>query len=400
MSLGLLSLLALLWALIVYHHVIYPLLMRRFSAIAKPLAHKAQAEPTSALTSSLKSIAILVPAYNEADFIADKIRNVASLDYPAEKLELIIACDGCQDDTAAIARKTAREWLNASLNVRVIEYPQNRGKVALLNQLIPEIKADIVALSDASALISQDALHLANQHFLQPPVGVVAATYKILNPGSEGERQYWDYQIQIKRGEAAIGSPIGVHGALYFFRQALFKPLPADTINDDFILPMQIVSQGYRSIYDSTLIALELEVASLNMDQKRRLRIAAGNFQQLIRMPQLCSPKLGGTAFSFVSGKALRALMPFILLLQFLLCLLLGFDSIALLTLAALQLSAFFSARLSLLIPEHAWPKHRILKPLKLIFYLVNGYWSSLIGTLRYLAGWDRSPWRSVDNQL
>lgn len=391
MFLILIGLLALLWLLVVYHHLIYPLLMQRLTAKAATQTDKPR-QPIA-----LRSITILVPAYNEADFIADKIRNVASLDYPADKLELFIACDGCQDKTAEIARRTAQEWQNSALKIHIIEFANNRGKVAVLNRLIPQIDADIIALSDASALISVDALQRANQHFAEQSVGVVAATYKILNPGSEGERQYWDYQIKIKRGEAAIGSPIGVHGALYFFRKALFQPLPTDTINDDFILPMQIISQGYQGIYDCQLIALELEVASLAMDQKRRLRIAAGNFQQLIRMPKLCSPQLGGTAFSFISGKALRAIMPLILLLQWLICLSLASESGAFFSLAALQLLAFFSARLSLLLPEHLWPKNPLCKALKLGFYLLNGYWSSLIGTLRYIAGLDRSPWKSVD---
>ncbi|WP_136680301.1 glycosyltransferase family 2 protein [Neptunomonas sp. XY-337] len=391
MFIWLISLLVILWALIVYHHVVYPLLMV-----------KLQARPTSVPAAQQRhthyqpSVTILVPAYNEADVIADKIRNVAFLDYPSHKLELLIVCDGCQDDTAALARQAAQEWNNSELNVRVIEFQANRGKVALLNLLIPTIKTDIVALSDASALISMDALNIASQHFVDPNVGVVAATYTLLNPGSAGEQKYWDYQVSIKRGEAAIGSPIGVHGALYFFRQPLFQPLPADTINDDFILPMEIVSRGYEARYDTHLIALELEQASLAMDQQRRVRIAAGNFQQLLRLPKLLSPRLGGTAWSFLSGKALRAVMPLILLAQLVLCSLLTHYQALFLVITLLQLGGIVLARLSLYLPTGELPSHKVLKPLKLAFYLINGYYSSLIGTVRYLLGMDRGPWQSV----
>lgn len=390
MFLWLIFLLALLWGAIVYHHLIYPILMNRFASRS---IDSTEQQPG---IDEFKNIAILIPAYNEAAYIADKIRNVASLNYPAEKIKLYIACDGCQDNTPELARITAAEWQASDLNIQVIEFKRNHGKVAILNKLIPEIDADVIALSDASALISIDALQLANQHFENQDVGVVAATYKILNPGSEGERKYWDYQTNIKRGESAIGSPIGVHGALYFFRKKLFEPLPTDTINDDFILPMQIVSKGYKSIYDCELVAVELEVASLDMDQKRRLRIAAGNFQQLIRIPALFSPKLKGTAFSFISGKALRALMPIILMFQFLICLGLGVFNEIFLVISFLQLLVFLLARLSLLIPDRSLPKGGFFKPIKLIFYLVNGYWSSLIGTLRYMFGLDRNPWKSV----
>ncbi|EAR62010.1 glycosyltransferase family 2 protein [Neptuniibacter caesariensis] len=390
MSLLLHSFVAILWCLVIYHHLIYPIIMLRLSA------------DTGNQTESLKTgneyrtITVLVPAYNEAEYIAAKIRNVASLNYPANKIKLVIACDGCTDNTAQLARKTAQEWQNSDLDMKVIEFKNNHGKIAILNALIPEIQSEIVALSDASALISNDALLIANQHFKAPRLGIVAATYKLLNPGSEGEEKYWNYQINIKRGEAAIGSPIGVHGALYLFRKSLFETLPSDTINDDFILPMKIVSQGYKAIYDCNLVALELESATLSMDHKRRVRIASGNFQQLIRMPELCSPALGGTAFSYISGKALRSLMPFILVAQYLICNWLALDSDIFLAISALQLSAFIMARLSLFLPEHYLQDQRLLKPFSLIFYLLNGYWSGLIGSLRYLLRLDRNPWKSI----
>ncbi len=397
----LLTLFVLLWGLIVYHHVIFPLIMTRLQKRSAQSPYKSSDKSLAPVSpETLRSVCILVPAYNEADVIADKIRNVASLDYPVDKLELIIACDGCTDETAALARLATAERENRHLNVRVLSFSKNSGKVATLNYLIPQIDADIIALSDASALISMDALQIANRHFDQTDVGVVAATYRLLNPGSDGEQKYWDYQVSIKQGEAAIGSPVGVHGALYFFRKALFTPLAADTINDDFILPMQIVSEGYRAVYDCNLIGLELEQASLDMDQKRRIRIAAGNFQQMIRLPGLWSPKLGGTAFSFISGKALRALMPLILLAQLIICLLLAlsYDSFALFSL--LQVFGISLARLSLLLPDDALDRPPVLravsKPLKLVFYLINGYYSCLIGTFRYLLKLDRGHWQSV----
>lgn len=390
MAIWLLCLLAILWCIIIYHHVVYPIIMMRLQQFDNEI--KISSSPAF----QNRTITILVPAYNEEDVIADKIRNVASLDYPSDKLKLVIACDGCQDNTVNIARKAASEWYSKDLNIQIVELKKNHGKVALLNQIIPDIKSDIIALSDASALISMDALKLANKHFEDDEVGVVAATYTLLNPGSEGEKQYWDYQVNIKRGEAAIGSPIGVHGALYFFRQHLFEPMPADTINDDFILPMKIVGRGYQARYDTSLIALELEQANLAMDQKRRIRIAAGNFQQMLRLPELLAPGLGGTALSFLSGKVLRALMPLIILVQLIICAVLAFDSPSFLTLTVLQVLGIFLARLSLLLPNGELPKSKAFKPIKLAFYLINGYYSSLIGTLRYLLKLDQGHWQSV----
>jgi len=381
---------AFLWFLIIYHHVLFPLIMRQVRPVEINPAR------FSKELGELEEITILIPAYNEADVIADKVRNIAALDYPREKLKVIIACDGCKDNTADVARATAAEWLNRNVNLRIIEFRNNHGKVAVLNQLIPEIRSEIIALSDASALISIDALKIANEHFANPKVGVVAATYALLNPGSEGEKRYWNYQINIKRGEAALGSPIGVHGALYFFKRSLFRTMPADTINDDFILPMEIVSRGYEALYDTNLVALELEQASTTMDKSRRVRIASGNLQQVMRLPGLLSPHLGGTAWAYLSGKVLRAFMPSILLFQWLITGYLAMSSIAWLGFFIAQLLTIIAAIASLYLPSGTLPDNKFLKPLSMGFYLINGYISGLIGTFRYLFRLDKHHWRSV----
>ncbi|WP_415890552.1 glycosyltransferase family 2 protein [Neptuniibacter sp. SY11_33] len=390
MIIFLLSLFALSWTLIIYHHIAYPLIMNQLNKRSLSPREKDIDEQ------NYRSLCIFVPAYNEANFIADKLRNIASLDYPSDKLQVIIACDGCKDRTAEVAREALKAPELAHLNVNILNFRKNHGKVALINQIIPNIDADIVALSDASALISFDALKLVNRHFDDPKTGFVAATYKLLSPGSEGEKQYWNYQTKLKQGESSIGSAIGVHGALYFIRQDLFTPLQADTINDDFILPMQIIEQGYEGKYDCDLIGLELEASSLDMDHKRRIRIAAGNLQQVLRLSSLLSPSFGGTAFSFFSGKALRGLMPLILLAQFILCSLLALylDVFAIFT--ALQLLGIALARLSTLVPEHKTPTHILYKPFKLGFYVINGYYNGLTGCLRYLAGLEKGHWKSV----
>ncbi len=383
----LLSLLALCWILVVYHHLIFPLILRRLRKVKS-------AVPVSAFRNrDLPEITLLVPAYNEVDVIADKVRNIASLDYPRDKLNLIIACDGCTDDTAIKALKTAAEPENKHLQIEVAVFPENGGKVAILNKLIPTIKSEIVGLSDASALISIDALYNAAAQFTDPKIGVVAPTYRILQPGSEGEAAYWRYQTGVKLGEAALGAPMGAHGALYFFRREAFCPLEADTINDDFILPMRMVADGYRAVYDTEIVALELEQATTQMDLNRRKRIAAGNLQQLLRLPKLLLPRYKGIAFSFFSGKGLRAVMPLILLCQLLICALLSVDSIFMLALTLLQLAVIIGAAIA---PNF---ENRLPHALNVLSYLVNGYRSSLEGILRYLVGLEKGRWKRVSEQ-
>lgn len=383
--------LGLLWLLIIYHHLLFPLILKQQMRNTFVASTQNEKSVEQIPDEQLPTIAILIPAYNEARYIAEKIRNLAQLDYPSEHLFCVIACDGCSDDTVALARQAINDLGRPHLNIKVLNFSQNRGKVAVLNDVISSLNTQIVALSDTSALIAHDALRRAAAHFTERQVGVVAATYQLAAPGNQGEASYWQYQINIKRGEAAFGSPIGVHGALYFFKRSLFTPLPADTINDDFILPMHIVSQGYQAIYDPQIIALELEVASREMDQRRRIRIAAGNFQQLLRLPQLLHPRLKGTAFCFASGKALRSLMPLILVLQWVFCLFLGSQYSALFWLALAQALLFLVAWRSTSLPEHYFPRM-----INVVFYMANGYRASLVGILRYIAGLERGYWKPV----
>lgn len=388
----LLGTLIMLWALVIYHHLGYPMLLMALSR-----RQQAQPQPTPPSDQCpLPDIVMVVPAYNEAAVIADKIRNTASLDYPASHFKLIIACDGCSDDTAAIAQATAQEPENRSLQIEIVEFEDNRGKVAVLNEIISHLECDCVALSDTSALLSIDGLQIAARHFCTPKVGVIAATYHLLTPGNAGEARYWQYQTRILSAEAQLGSPIGVHGALYFFRRPLFSALAEDTINDDFVLPMSIVAAGHQAVYEPEIIALELEQATDNMDQRRRIRISAGNLQQLLRLPTLLNPRFGGIAFAFFSGKALRAVMPLCLLLQLLLCCWLAHTSSLLLAISTLQIITLLAA----VIVPHLTPTHmRLPTPITTLFYVVNGYRCGLIGSLRYLAGLERGRWTSVSAQ-
>jgi cellulose synthase/poly-beta-1,6-N-acetylglucosamine synthase-like glycosyltransferase len=300
--------------LIVYHHAVYPLLLQLLGKKNR------QADPDDGPGETLQpdelpSITILLPAYNEQQFIADKIRNLAILDYPADKLKIIIASDGSTDSTYQTALDTLREPECQHCNIEVIRFSQNRGKIAILNSLISEVKTEILALSDISALISIDALTLAAKQFRDPAIAVVNGHYRLLNPGSAGEQKYWEFQSRLKANEASLGSVIGSHGAFYLIRSHLYQALPDDTINDDFIIPMQIVQQGYRSVHEDGIVAIELEQADASQDGNRRYRISAGNLQQALRLRGLLLPRYRGTAFTFASGKVLRVLMPYLMII-------------------------------------------------------------------------------------
>ncbi|PKF62489.1 glycosyltransferase family 2 protein [Psychromonas sp. psych-6C06] len=385
--------------LVIYHHIGYPLMLRLLAKQRLQTKHKT--EPIkgdrhytdSDEDAQLADIAIVMPAYNEAQWIAEKIRNLAALDYPASHLQIIIGCDGCSDDTFALATSTAKEPECAHLNINIIEFKENRGKVALLNDLLSNIDCELVALTDTSALLSIDALLVATQRFNDPNIGVLNGHYRVISPGSQGEQTYWDYQSQIKLSEAALGSTLGAHGAFYMFRYALFEPLASDTINDDFILPMKIVAAGYRADYEQAINALELESADNQQDHHRRRRIAAGNLQQLLRLKALLLPRYKGVAFSFISGKALRVLMPFLMLSALLGSLILASQHVLFLGLAIAQLTAYCMAAWQLI-----FKPQQSNKASKLLAYLVSGHCAGLIGSVRYLLRLDKGHWHKVNS--
>ena len=389
----LLSLTVASMALVVFHHLGYPLILhwvRRRRPL--PTVNVRRRRYRDCRTDrQLPDITILVPAYNEAQWIADKIHNLAVLDYPANRLAIIIACDGCKDNTADIARRTANLPECRHLNITIHRFGRNRGKIAVINDLVPSIRTELIALSDVSALVSIDALLIAAGHFDDPRTGVLNGCYKLLNPGSRGEHAYWRYQSRIMASEAALGSTLGAHGAFYLFRRSLFSPLAADTINDDFVLPMSIVAAGYRARYEQRITALEQEQADLSMDHRRRRRIAAGNMQQLLRLKRLLSPSYGRIAFSFASGKGLRVLMPFLMLIALIGSLWLAPHSLLFLGAAVLQLLAYALAGWQLLMrPVNTHPLSQTLG------YLVGGHIAGLVGALRYLCGLERGRWKRV----
>ncbi|MFL0805347.1 MAG: glycosyltransferase family 2 protein [Agarilytica sp.] len=368
--------------LVIYHHAGYPIILKfiRYFFSSVKTSVVAQDNP-------IPSITILMPAYNEEAYIAEKIRNLACLDYPSHRLEVVLISDGSTDRTVSVARDTSQETYCKNLRLKVIEQKENRGKVALLNMFLPSVTTDLVALTDVSSLISMDALKICAERFSDPSIGGINGNYRLLNPGSEGEARYWEYQREIKIGEEKLGSVLGAHGAFYMIRPELFCEMPDDTVNDDFVIPMNIVAQGFKVSYEPRLNAVELECANTQQDWRRRLRISFGNAQQVIYLYKLFNPKFKGVAFAFFSGKGLRVSMPFFMIISFLGSLLLSAHPIFFI-LAACQVFVYSAALGVYLTPK--FPHHKILRT---IHYLVCGHLANLIGAVRYLSNSKLNSW-------
>jgi len=287
----------------VYAYLGYPLILALLTVvIRRPVRRAPVPDPDAPMVS------LLIPAYREAAVIEEKIRNSLALDYPADRLEIVVACDGSPDETPALARRMADGH-----RVRVLDYPMNRGKMNVLNASIPELRGEIVVFSDAAALLYPDAVSRLVSNFADTSVGAASGKYTVVKADEvsigRSEDFYWRYETVLKVMESRISSTLGAHGHLHAIRKALYPFPPPGTINDDYIIPASVIARGYRAVYDST--AIVYEAAQEMTGFGRRVRIMAGNVQQLREIKPLLWPPRILPLYFFLSHKAVRLAVPF-----------------------------------------------------------------------------------------
>jgi cellulose synthase/poly-beta-1,6-N-acetylglucosamine synthase-like glycosyltransferase len=290
----------------VYVYFGYPILLWALQAVFRSSPRKQPVEP---------SVSLLVAAYNEAAVIADKIRNSLALDYPADKLEVVVASDGSKDATAEIVRSFSGRENDG--RVRLLNFEKNRGKMAVLNDAVRELRGDIVAFSDASSMLAPDSVRILMQSFDDPHVGAASGVYRLLkkdqaNLGAQ-EDLYWKYETFLKVQEAKLGAFTGAHGSLYAIRRALYPFPTVNTINDDFTIPMRILEHGHRVAYEPAAVAYE-EAHEME-GFSRRVRITAGNIEQMREFKSLIWPPRPFVLFCLLSHKTGRLIVPIFMLI-------------------------------------------------------------------------------------
>ncbi len=284
-------------AIIVYVYAGYPALMAVLARWFVRPVRKGPVQPT---------VSLLIAAYNEARVIGDKVRNALALDYPTDRLEIVVASDGSTDGTAELAAQAGGD------RVRVLAYSRNRGKLAVLNESVPLLRGEIVAFSDAASMLDPNALGRLVSNFADPQVGAVSGVYRVRNRHAAelgaSEGFYWQYETFLKKQEAAVGSILGAHGALYAVRKALYPFPERGTINDDYVIPLRILQKGFRVAYEPAAAAYE---EAKEMDGfSRRVRIMTGNFDQLRELRALLWPPRLLPLFCFLSHKTGRLAVP------------------------------------------------------------------------------------------
>lgn len=256
------------------------------------------------------TVSVVMVVHNEAEQIEQKLVNLFNLDYPVGRLEIVVVSDGSKDLTNAVLARKAEERL------RVFQYPEHRGKAVALNLGIGETHGEIVVFTDVRQQLESSSVRFLVSNFADPSVGCVSGELVLLEEGQEGPLAdvglYWRYEKWIRRGEAGIDSTIGATGALYAVRRTLLTKLPEGTLLDDVYLPMHVVREGYRSVFDSRARAWDCLPRSNRGEFRRKVRTLSGNYQLLQMAPWLLS-KENRVRFQFISHKLLRLGIPFLL---------------------------------------------------------------------------------------
>lgn len=257
-------------------------------------------------------VSAILCALDAQDHVAAKLRNLLQLEHPPGLLEIVVACDGCSDATAAACRGVG------DARVRVLEFPRRRGKAACLNDAVAAANGEVLLMVDVRQRIEPGALRQLLDRLADPGVGAVSGELCFDAPGPGFGRSvdaYWRYEKSIRHAESRSGSVVGATGALYAMRRALFAPLPEGTVLDDVLVPMQVVAQGHRVAFEPGAVAWDSASDSAGQERRRKVRTLAGNLQLLALAPWLLDPRANPAWFRFACHKLLRLAAPWILCL-------------------------------------------------------------------------------------
>ena len=252
----------------------------------------------------LPEVPLLIPAYNERDYVAQKMKNTMGLNYPKEKLQVIWVTDGSNDGTNTL--------LETYKNIRLFHRDERKGKINAMNRVMPHVKTPLVIFSDANTKLGEDSImHIANC-FKDAKVGCVSGEKRIVNKSSDaaagaGEGLYWKYESTLKKWDAELYSAVGAAGELFAIRTELYNEVEPDTLLDDFIISLRVAQKGYTIQYNPEAYAIEKASANVKEELKRKIRISAGGIQSVIRLSALLNIfKYGILSFQYISHRVLR----------------------------------------------------------------------------------------------
>jgi biofilm PGA synthesis N-glycosyltransferase PgaC len=370
---------ALAVALLAYTYVGYPIVI---GVLARLFPRKRAVSDDSALP----TVTVCLPVFNAASYLPAKVESLLAQEYPAERVQILITCDGCTDGSETVARQLAANPV-AGGRIRVLVAPGRSGKPTALNTMSAEATGDLLLLNDVRQPLSRTAMRALARELSDPAVG--CATGNLVLAGGAGSGVYWRYENWIREQESRFRGVVGMTGPIAMMRRADFAPLPPDIILDDVWIPMQLGMAGKRVAF---VAEAEARDAAFEDDRefKRKARTLAGNYQLFARLPALLVPFANRIWFETFSHKIMRLLAPWILLWLAAVSLL-GATSAGAPAATVALMRALLIAQALFYLAAAAGRRAGRLGGLARTFVVLNS--AALVGLWRYLSGRQRITW-------
>lgn len=338
------------------------------------------------------AISVLIAACNEEAGIGKKLEQTLKLDYPPDKLEVLVLSDGSQDRTDEIIEQFRDP------RVRLVRIPNRRGKTNAQNEGVHHANGEILVFSDATTVYHPQALRYLAANYEDPSVGAVSGRYQYFDldeksPTGLGTIAFWNYENNIKVRQSRISTLTGCCGCIYSVRKSAYTELAPDIISD-LVQPLRVIQKGYRVVFEDRALAYEQTTESTSEEFKMRVRVITRGMRGLLSVPELLKPwKHPWIAFQLFSHKILRWMVPILLFL-------LLADNLILIAqpyyrgLLILQAGFYALALLQVIVPLH-----RRWKPLGVPLYFCTLNAAAFVGVIELLRGKRHVIWQPVRNK-
>ena len=361
---------------VLYVYFLFPLLLKVAGLCAQPVETR-PIEPF---------VTLFVAAYNEGKVIKEKLENSLSLNYPVDKLEIVVASDGSTDNTTEI--------VNGFSDKRVIlfESLKRGGKNSVINEFINRCKGEVIVFTDANSFYQSDTIKNLVRNFADPNIGCVVGNLRYIDEKTsvaKGEGLYFRYESKIKEFESRLGAVVAATGSIYAIRRELFLPLDFEVAND-FAHPIQIASKGYNIVFEPDAIAYEKATSGIREEFRRRTRIVTRGITAFMKYFRTYRMLHGTWGFCFISHKLLRWFIPFFLIAIIIINLTLLESPLFRIILYA-QLAFYSLALIGIFLRGSKFGK-----PFTVPFYFCLINTAALVGIIKYFTGNRQAIWETA----
>ncbi len=340
-------------------------------------------------------VVVIIVVHNGERLIEQKLITCFAQEYPAAQLRVLVVSDGSTDRTCDIVEEFKKKCLS-TMQLTLLALPERRGKAACLNDAAIACDEEIFVFTDARQALHKLAVRSLVDNFSDSEVGAASGQLVFEKEGmtdfGAGMDAYWRYEKFLRKSQSRTGSMVGVTGALYALRRQYFRPIPQETILDDVLIPMNVVMQGKRVIFENDALAYDKPSRNIAHEKTRKVRTLAGNFQLILKHPKLLNPWRNSIAIHFFSHKLMRLTTPLALLTAFVtnIFLVARHDELLFKVTLTLQGLGYGAAVVGFILPQM---KKSIVFRLPMAFLSLN--WFVVLGFVDYFSNREVHLWKS-----